>query len=180
MQARKLAPGSPLPYEGLGLLAAKRGQSNEAVRWFREAMQFGQLNFLAYYTYARESYLLTAQGPIMHPLGKEAAAEIRGGLQKSLALMPDFGPAHQLLGFFEMVQGEDLAAARQHLLKAIQLEPENQSYLLSLAQVQLAANDPKAARHTLEPLCLPYVEPQVRAHAEEMIKALGRSGEPGP
>ena len=180
LQARKLAPGSPLPYEGLGLLAAKRGQSNEAVRWLREAMQFGRLNFLAYYTYARESYLLTAQGPIMHPLGKEAAAEIRGGLQKSLALMPDFGPAHQLLGFFEMVQGEDLAAARQHLLKAIQLEPENQSYLLSLAQVQLAANDPKAARHTLEPLRLPYVEPQVRAHAEEMIKALGRSGEPGP
>jgi Flp pilus assembly protein TadD len=180
LQARKLAPGSPLSYEGLGLLAAKRGQSNEAVRWLRQAMQLGPLNFLAHYIYAREKYLLTANGPSLRPLGKEAAAEIRGGLQKSLALMPDFGPAHHLLGFFEMVQGEDFAAARQHLQKAIQLEPENQSYLLSLAQVQLAANDPKAARHTLEPLRLPYVEPQIRAHAEEMIKALGQSGEPGP
>jgi len=54
------------------------------------------------------------------------------------------------------------------------MEPENQAYLLSLAQAQLAAHDPKAARHTLEPLCLPYVEPEVRAHAEEMIKALGQ------
>ena len=179
LQARKLAPGSPLSYEGLGLLAAKRGKSDEAVRWLREAMPLGPLNFLAHYTYAREKYLLTADGPRMHTLGKEAAAEIRGELHKSLALMPDFGPAHHLLGFFEMVQGEDLAAARQHLQRAIQLEPEDQSYLLALAQVQLAGNDLNGARHTLEPLRLPYVAPQVRAHAELMIKALGQAGEPG-
>ena len=109
LQARKLAPGSPLPYEGLGLLAARRGQPDEAVRCLRQAMQLGPLNFLAHYTYAREKYLLTANGPNLHPLEKEAAAEIRTELQKSLALMPDFGPAHHLLGFFEMVQGEDLA-----------------------------------------------------------------------
>jgi Flp pilus assembly protein TadD len=180
LQARKLAPASPLAYEGLGLLAAKRGQAAEAVRWLSQAMPLGPLNFLAHYTYAREKYLLTANGPRMHPLGKEAAAEIRSELQRSLALMPDFGPAHHLLGFFEMVQREDIAAARQHLRKAIQLEPENQSYLLSLAQVQLAGNDPEAARHTLEPLRLPYVEPQVRVQAEEMIKALGQAGESGP
>ena len=175
LQARKLAPGSPLPYEGLGLLAATRGQSNDAVSWLHQAMQLGPLNFHAHYIYAREKYLLTANGPSMHPLGKEPAAEIRGELQKSLALMPDFGPAHHLLGFFEMVQGEDLTAAEKQIERAIQLEPENQSYLLSLAQVQLARREPDAARHTLEPLRLPYVEPQIRAHAEEMIKALGQS-----
>ncbi len=173
LQARKLAPGSPLPYEGLGLLAAKRGQSKEAVRYLRQAMDLGPLNFLAHYTYAREKYLLTANGPNVRPLEKEAAAEIRDELQKSLALMPDFGPAHHLLGFFEMVQGEDLPAAEKQIQRAIQLEPENQSYLLSLAQVQLARSDPAAARRTLEPLRLPYVEPQIRAHAEEMINALG-------
>ena len=90
-----------------------------------------------------------------------------------LALMPDFGPAQHLLGFFEMVQGEDLSGAQKHVERAIQLEPENQSYVLSLAQVQLARRD-AAARRTLKPLCLPYVEPQVRAHAEELIKALGQ------
>ena len=51
-------------------------------------------------------------------------------------------PAHDLLGFFEMVQGEDLPAAEQHLARAVQLEPENPGYQLSLAQVQLARNDP--------------------------------------
>ena len=177
VQARKLAPGSPLPYEGLGLLAAKRGRSEEAVRCLHQAMQLGPLHFLAHYTYAREKYLLTAKGPNLHPLDPEAAAEIRAELQKSLALMPNFGPAHHLLGFFEMVQGEDLAAAEKQIERAIQLEPENQSYLLALAQVQLSRRDPDAALRTLEPLRLPYVEPQIRAHAEEMIKALGQSGE---
>jgi len=62
----------------------------------------------------------------------DAAAEIRGELQKSLALMPDFGPAHELLGFFEMVQGDNLALAEQHLQRAHRLEPENPAYLFSL------------------------------------------------
>ncbi len=136
-------------------------------------MDLGPVNFLAHYTYAREKLLLTAKGPNLRPLEGAAAAEIRAELQKSLALMPDFGPAHHLLGFFELVQGDDLPAAEKQIARAIQLEPENQSYLLSLAQAQLARKDPAAARRTLEPLRLPYVEPQIRAHAEEMLKALG-------
>jgi len=173
VQARKLGPASPLPYEGLGLLAARRGQHNDAVRYLQQAMRLGPLDFLGHYTYAREKYLLTGNGPNAHPLEKETAAEIRAELQKSLALMPDFGPAHHLLGFFEMVQGEDLRDAEKHIKRAIQLEPENQSYLLTLAQAQLSSQHPAAARRTLQPLCLPYVDPQVRAHAEEMIKTLG-------
>ena len=178
LQARRLAPASPLPYEGLGQLAARREHHDEAVRWLRQAAQLGPLNYLGHYTYAREKYLLTGNGSSLSPLAPEPAAEIRSGLQKSLALMPDFGPAHQLLGFFETVQRENLPAALQHLEKAIQLEPENQSYLISLAQAQLAIHDPKAARQTLANLCLPYVEPQLRARAEEMIKTLDRPGEP--
>ena len=171
LEARKLAPASPLPFEGLGLLAAKRKQSEEAVRLLQEAMQRGQVSFLAHYVYAEEKFALTARAPDSYSrLDKKPAAEIRAELQKSLALMPDFGPAHNLLGFFEMVQGEDLAAAEQHLSKAVQLEPENEGYQLSLAQVQLARNEPEAARRTLEPLRRPYNDAKVRAHAEQMLR----------
>jgi tetratricopeptide (TPR) repeat protein len=173
LQAEKLAPASPLSYEGLGLLAARRSHPNDAIRYLKRAMQLGPLNFLAHYTYAHEKYLLTADGAKMHSLEKEAAAEIRNELQKSLALMPDFGPAQHLLGFFEMVQGEDLPAAQKHIERAIQLEPENESYVLSLAQVHLARGDAAAARRALEPLRLPYIEPQIRAHAEQMMEDLG-------
>lgn len=172
--ARKLAPASPLPYEGLGLLAAERHKSDEATRLLKDSFQRGSTNFLAHYTYARERYRLTSDsGNRYSLLSKDDAGEIRAELQKSLALMPDFSPAHQLLGFFEMVQGEDLAAAEQHLQKAILLEPENQWYLLTLAQVELRKDDPAAARRALEPLRLPFVEAKLRERAEEMLREIG-------
>jgi Flp pilus assembly protein TadD len=178
-QAERLAPDSPLPYEGLGFLAARRGRPDEAVRCFRQAMKLGPLNYLAHFTYAREKYLGTAKDAKLHRLNPETAAEIRAELQKSLALMPDFGPAHHLLGLFELVQGGDLPGAERHIGCAIQLEPENQSYLLSLAQVQLARNNLAAARHTLETLRLCYVDPEIRAHAEEMLQVLPQPDAPG-
>ena len=86
--------------------------------------------------------------------------------------MPDFGPAHHLMGFFQFVQGEDPAIAERHLQRAIQLEPENPSYSLTLAQAQLFRKEFDAARGTLQTLCLPNVDPPVRQHAQEMLKAV--------
>jgi len=174
-QAQKLAPASPLPYEGLGLLAVERDQHNEALRDMKAALQRGSTSFLAHYIYAREKLRLTADYKERYaPLEKPAAAEIRGQLEKSITLMPNFGPAHQLLGFFEVVQGENLKLAEQHLQIAIQLEPENQSYLLSLAQAQLRNRNPATARSTLEPLLLPHADAELRKHAEDLLREIGR------
>jgi len=175
-QAQKLAPASPLPYEGLGLLAAERRQHEATLQNLKAALQHDSTSFLVFYIYAREQYRLTADPQNRHaPLNSEAAAEIRAELRKSIALMPDFGPAHELLGFFEMVQGDDLALAEQHLQRAIQLEPENPSYLFSLAQVQLRNHNLDAARQTLQPLLLPNVDAELRAHAEEMLQGIARN-----
>jgi tetratricopeptide (TPR) repeat protein len=174
LRAEKLGPSSPLSYEGLGFLAAQRRQPSEAVRYLRQAMQLGPLNFLGHYTYAREQYLLGAKGTNGQLLATALAAEIRNELQRSVALMPDFGPAQHLLGLFEMAEGGDLPAAEKHVARAIQLEPENQSYVLTLARVQLAKHDPAAARRVLETLCLPYVPRGIRANAQEMIKGIAQ------
>ena len=88
--------------------------------------------------------------------------------------MPDFGPSQQLFGFFETVQGEHLADAGQHLQRAIQLEPENLSYLLSLAQYQYRSQNPVAARQTLEPLLRPEVDAKLRADADELQQQINR------
>ena len=174
-QAQKLAPASPLPYEGLGLLAADRDKPGDAVRELKQSLMLGSSNFLAHYVYASEQYKLTADSEGRYaPLKGDAAAEIRGELLKSIALMPNFGPSHELLGFFEMVQGENLAQAEQHLQLAIQLEPENESYLFSLAQAQLMGREPAAAKRTLQPLLLPYVDADLREHAAEMIREIDR------
>ena len=172
-RAQKLAPASPLPYEGLSLLAAERGQHDEALNDLAAALQRGSTSFLVHYSYAQEKYRLTADSQDRYaPLKNPQAAEIRNELEQSLALMPNFGPAHELLGFFEMVQGQNLAAAEQQLQLAIQLEPENPSYLLTLAQAQLRDQDPNAARRTLAPLLLPNAEPKLRQEAIEMLQEM--------
>ena len=172
-QGQKIAPKSPLPYEGLGLLASERKNHDEAMRQLGAALEHGSTSFLAHYCYAREKLRLTAQsGENYKRIEVQEAALIREELQKSLTLMPNFGPAHHLLGFFLLIQGDDLAEAEKHLQRAIQLEPENQAYLFSLAQVQMQKNEPDAARRTLEPLRLPYAESRLKAHAEEMMRAI--------
>ena len=173
-RAQQLAPASPLPYEGLGLLAAQRGSSSEAVGDLQEALQRGSTSFLAHYIYAQEKYQLTARGGDMFaPLHGEPADEIRGELEKSIRLMPNFASAHELLGFFEMVQGDNLILAQQQLGEAIALEPENQSYQFTLAQAQVAARDLDGARRTLQPLLLmPNVDAKLRADAQELTRQM--------
>jgi len=179
-QAQQVAPKSPLGYEGLGLVAAERDQSEEAVRWLHQALERGSSSFLAHYLYAREKYRLTAKSPGRHSrLGADEAGEVQAELERALTLMPDFGPAHELLGFFELAQGENLATAQQHLEKAIQLEPENHAYLLSLAQAQFARGDAPTARRTLESLRLPYIEASVRSEAEQLLKEMEAPAERG-
>jgi Flp pilus assembly protein TadD len=172
-QGQKLAPASPLPYEGLGLLAAHRGNAAEAVSELQDCLQRGSTSFLAHYIYAREKYRLTSpDGSRYGPLPGNVAGEIRDELNKSIALMPDFAPAHELLGFFEMVQGDDLASAEQQLNDAIQLEPEDSSYLFTLAEAQLRDHDPEDARRTIQPLLLPNAEASLRSAALEMMRQI--------
>ncbi len=172
-QAKKLAPASPLPYEGLGLLASQREDTAGAINYFEQAMQMGSTSFLAHYIYAQEKYHLTAQGGDMFgPLHGDQAGEIRDELGKSIALMPDFAPAHELLGFFEMVQGDNLVDAERQLNYAIQLEPENASYRFTLAQAQLRDHDPDDARRTIQPLLLPNTDAKLHAAALDLIQQI--------
>jgi len=173
LQAKKFAPASPLPYEGLGLLAAERDDHEQALSSLNEAIDRGSTSFLAYYIRAREKFRLSAKAPNTYSrLDSGEANDLRNDLKKSLALMPDFAPAHHLLGFFELVQGNDPSAAEQQLHRAVQLEPENESYGLTLAQAQIFRKELTAARGTLQELCLPNVATPVRKHAQEMLERL--------
>ncbi len=176
-RAEQLGPRSPLPAEGLGLLAAEREQPQEAVRLLGQALQRGSVSFLAHYMYAAQKFrLVSRSGDHYEPVQGEQAREIRAELEKSLALMPNFAEAHHLLGIFEFVQEEDPASAEKHLRRAVQLEPENMSYLFSLAQAQMLKEDIPGARKTLELLRRPYVEAKLRVHADKLLKEIERDG----
>jgi tetratricopeptide (TPR) repeat protein len=135
----KLAPASPLPYAGLGLLEAARDRPAEAVRQFAEAAKRGPMSFLAHYVSAEAQLQIAAKSKeSFSHLEPAVAKNISGELQRSIDLMADFGPAHYLLGCVEMVQGEDAAGAQRHMQRAIQLEPENKLYPRTLAEIQTA------------------------------------------
>jgi tetratricopeptide (TPR) repeat protein len=172
-RTRSLAASSPLGFEGLGLLAGERDQHELATRYLREAFSRKTSSFLAHYVFARERLRLTMPSPdTVGRLEKTETQEIRHHLQTALALMPDFGPAHHLLGLFDLTQGGDLEPAAEHLEKAARLEPENPAYQFSLARVQFARQDLPAARRTLEALCRPYVPASLRAQAEELLQRI--------
>jgi tetratricopeptide (TPR) repeat protein len=178
-EAEKLAPGSPLSREGLGMLAAARKQTAEALTQLREALRLGSTNFLAHYLYAEERYRQLGDDQGRHSrLAPAPAAEIRAELRQSIALMPDFGPAHELLGFVEMVQGEDLGGAEEQMQQAVRLEPDNRWYLLSLAEAQVASQEPEAARHSLELIYTGRADAKLRAAAAEVLSEINRSNPP--
>jgi len=178
-RGEKIAPKSPLPHEGFGLLAEEKSEPAEAVSQFARAAGLGPIGFLSHYTWAKALLETTTKKADSYTKVQPGiAAEISGELQKSLALMPSFAPAHELFGFFLMVQGENAPLAEQHLQAAIELEPENQTYLFSLAQLQWRAHKLDAARRTLEPLRLSYASPKLRAHAEEMLREMNGSRKP--
>jgi len=174
--ARELSPSSPLAFEGLGLTAVLREQSPEALDYLGQAIKLNSGSFLTYYTYGREKLRQTRSASDGYrKLDKDKAEEIRKSLNKAITIMPDFGPAHHLLGFFEVIQRDDLNAAESHLQKALELEPDNESYLLALAQAQLAKHDSVKARHTLEAACRPSADEKVRAAARELLNRIDAS-----
>lgn len=181
--AREVAPASPLPYEGLGLLAAEQDKHEAAIDYFRQALERGPLTFLVHYVYARELVrrTATADGSISRLTPADAEA-VRLELQRSLALMPEYAPAHHLLGTLELIQGDNPQAADAQLQQAIQLEPENLSYALTLARMQLLRHQWAEAQRSLAPLCRPNVDSRIRSRARELLDQMnggdGKAGEP--
>lgn len=175
IRSQQLAPNSPLPEEGLGLLANQREQPALALSHLKKAIELGSTSFLVYYVCAVEEYrAVAATGDKYARIKKTQAADILEHLNRSIALMPDFGPSQQLYGFIELVQGERMAVAGQHLQRSIQLEPENQSYQLALAQFQYRSKNANAARQTLEPLLQPNVETKLREYAQELLQEINQ------
>ena len=171
--AQTLAPASPLPYEGLGLIAAEREQTEEAIRQLHTAIQRGSGSFLAYFLHAWQLYHRATEHPAdPSRLPQDVAEEIHGDLLHSLTLMSNVGPAHELFGIVELARGGSLALAEKHLELAMQLEPENSFYQLALADVQVENHETEAARRTLAALRLPNVETKVRERANELLQKL--------
>jgi adenylate cyclase len=60
---------------------------------------------------------------------KEGYAQSREAVMKALAIDPEYAPAHARLGYIAMVGDNDLAAAAQHIKRALALDPADLNVL---------------------------------------------------
>jgi tetratricopeptide (TPR) repeat protein len=164
-KAKGIAPASPLPYEGLGVLAAREKRSKEALQAFRKAFEYGSSNYLAHYTYAR---LILGSGT---NVSARSAEDAQRHLQKAVSLMPNAAPAYFQLGRLELRVKGAPAKAEEHLRRAAELSPENPVYALVLGQAQLACGKSAEGRATLQELLRPYVPDDIRRRAEQLLQS---------
>jgi len=171
--AQAIDQKSALPWEGLGLIAAERDKSSKALEYLDEAFHRGDGTFLSHYVYAREKIKLTSDvSGRIETMDADIARRVREELKKALDLMPDFGPAHHMLGIVELVQGGNFDFAEKEIRRAIELEPENLSYSFGLAQVQIHRSNFTGAKATLAQLRRPYVSSELRNQAEELLRKI--------
>ncbi|MGD0910517.1 MAG: DUF1570 domain-containing protein [Terracidiphilus sp.] len=113
--------------ETQGFLASHAGQTDEARKWYGEAIKLGSQNFLDYYYYANFS------------LGADNG-EAESDLRTAIKLNPRFAPAYDRLAVYLSMHRENLDEAHMLSLQATELEPDNIFYRINAAQVLEQAN----------------------------------------
>jgi tetratricopeptide (TPR) repeat protein len=171
-KALSLDPDLAGAYEGLGFVAMRREKYSEARDLFKKAVSLGSRNYLAHYFYAEALHreLRSDQGSFL--ASPEVAATIASELKTAIKLMPGFAPAYNLLAFMSLAGNEPLAQGVDAINTAMRLQPQNKVLALTLAQLQIRAQDLEAARQTLKPLTEGETEPALRASAESLLRHL--------
>jgi tetratricopeptide (TPR) repeat protein len=172
-QAIKLDPKLAAAHASLGMARAKQRRFDEAKKHLRDALAAGSDNYLAHYYYAS---VVSREGMDERgmSLGYEpdAAREMRTALRRAAELKPDFPDTYRLLAWVSLVTGEQLAEGVGYAKKALALSPGNEQYAFVLAQLYLRQEDFAAARRTAETLAKQGSDPQMRANAQSLLRAV--------
>lgn len=164
---------SAMAQASLGMLRMRQKRFAEAKEHLCQAVAANAQNYLAHFYYA---YTLSREG--MNEVGlvmnypAQTAEEMRAALRKAIELKPDFPESYRLLAFVSLVSGERLDEALETIKRARSLAPGNQEYALILAQIYLRQQNLDAARQLLEPLAESADDPQTRAGAQSILKAI--------
>lgn len=170
--AAKLQPRAPFGVAGLGLLAADAGQTQSSIQLLDQAVKLGSQDYQVYYELGRQRLEQVKVLGVLRPLTEPEAALIRAPLQRAVALMPACAPAHNRLGYLEMVQGENPDAAERHLQAAATLEPDNCNYVLMYGRFLVRLGKADKARETLFEMSQFGAHPKCQAQAKELLSLL--------
>ena len=102
----------------------------------------------------------------------DAAREMRTALLRAAELKPDFPETYRLLAWVNLVTGERIDEGVAYAKKALALSPGNEQYAFVLAQLYLRQEDYAAARREAESLAKQGGDPQMRANAQSLLRAI--------
>ncbi|HVN21052.1 MAG TPA: tetratricopeptide repeat protein [Dongiaceae bacterium] len=122
--------------ETKGYLAFRKGNTDEARKWYREAVQLDSQSALAHYYF----------GAMAMNSAKDAAeqAEVEASLRAAVKLDPTLAPAFDRLAVFLGMHHKNLDEAHMMGLTAVTLDPANIGYRINVANVLLAMGNTKS------------------------------------
>jgi len=170
-QALTLTPDLPMAQASLGMVRVRQGKFDDAQKYLQKAVAGNPQNYLAHYYYAfalsrvgiNESQLVSNYSP-------ETAATMRAELKKAIELKPDYS----LLGFVDLVRGEDVDESIALLKHAMSLSRGNQRVLFMLAQLYMRKQEFAGARQLLSPMAQSNPDPQMRQQAQSLLDNIAR------
>ncbi len=145
--AAALAPDSPRVFEAKGLLAVRKGESEEALRQLAAAAERGSANYLVHYHLAE---LVLEEDAVELELAE--VPRLRERISRAVELAPGFAPAHHLQGRLSLKSGQDLEGGIAAVQQAVRLKPQEAYYRVTLAELFLKQDNRDSARALLEGL----------------------------
>src|SRR5262249_3769048 len=165
-QARTLDGNLARPYEGLGIVAIRHHDYEQAVQHFKNAVARNSQSHLAHYYYAQALMRDAFNG---RTGAKPETSVIIDEVKKAIKLMPGFAGSYQLMAEVYLTDGENLEEAERALKTATQLDPQNKYFALTLARLQIRQGSYDQARKTLGPLVAMDADPGLKASAQSMM-----------
>jgi tetratricopeptide (TPR) repeat protein len=169
-QARTLDSNLARPYEGLGFVAMRHNDYEHAGENFKNAIARNSQNHLVHYYYA-EALMRDAAGSGTG-ISPESSQAIIDELKKAIKLMPGFANSYHLMAEVYLGSGASLDESERALRTALQLDPQNKYFALTLAQIQLRQGAYDQAKRTLEPLLAPDADQNLKEPARSLMRLI--------
>lgn len=160
-EALKEDPQNARAHESMGFMELQQGNLEEARKWFTEAVRLDSKSYLAHYYFAVMALQETPSG--------ETAKQVEDSFRAVMRLNPGFAPAYDGLAAFYGMRGERLEEAQKLALQAVELEPNNLTFRVTVANVLLRAGRADDAIRVAERALTLAKTPQEQFYANSVL-----------
>lgn len=175
-QALTLSPGLPMAEASLGMLRVRQGKTEDARQHLQKAIEANSKNYLAHFYYAFAlSGLSMDEFRFVSSYPDDVAQAMRAELRKAIELKPDYAESYSLLGFVNMVRGEEVDETIELLKRALTISRANQRIVFMLAQLYLRKENFAEARKLLQPIAKNGAAAELRQQAQSLLDRITRT-----